>query len=130
MRSEREHAWPPPSRPFNHRSTGALLLFLSVVAREKKQKEGEKNGRKKKRHMTSGLCTRKRPNKEIRRKQDLWQRQVCTALRPAAVMRLSLSTDHLAMLFLPAQHDTASGRHAPPAPSPAGFDVRTTNWME
>uniref|UniRef100_A0A0E0J1V7 Uncharacterized protein n=1 Tax=Oryza nivara TaxID=4536 RepID=A0A0E0J1V7_ORYNI len=52
MRSEREHAWPPPSRPFNHRSTGALSLFLSVVAREKKQKEGEKNGRKK-RHMTT-----------------------------------------------------------------------------
>uniref|UniRef100_A0A0E0NX74 Uncharacterized protein n=1 Tax=Oryza rufipogon TaxID=4529 RepID=A0A0E0NX74_ORYRU len=53
MRSEREHACPPPSRPFNHRSTGALPLFLSVVAREKKQKEGEKNGRKKKRHMTN-----------------------------------------------------------------------------
>uniref|UniRef100_A0A0E0HZD3 Uncharacterized protein n=1 Tax=Oryza nivara TaxID=4536 RepID=A0A0E0HZD3_ORYNI len=55
---ERKHAWPPPSRPFNHRSTSALSLFLSIVAREKKQKKGEKNGRKKKRHMTSGpLCT-------------------------------------------------------------------------
>uniref|UniRef100_A0A0E0ID76 Uncharacterized protein n=1 Tax=Oryza nivara TaxID=4536 RepID=A0A0E0ID76_ORYNI len=41
-------------RPFNHRSPGALSLFLSVVAREKKQKEGEKNGRKKKRHMKVG----------------------------------------------------------------------------
>uniref|UniRef100_A0A0E0QNS5 Uncharacterized protein n=1 Tax=Oryza rufipogon TaxID=4529 RepID=A0A0E0QNS5_ORYRU len=28
---ERKHAWPPPSRPFNHRSTGALSLFLSIT---------------------------------------------------------------------------------------------------
>jgi hypothetical protein len=60
MRSEREHAWLPPSRPFSHQSTGALSLSLSVVGllldlgRRNRREERRREEKEKEKVLTGG----------------------------------------------------------------------------
>nr|XP_015641339.1 uncharacterized protein LOC107281173 isoform X2 [Oryza sativa Japonica Group] len=48
VRVAREHAWPPPSKPFHHQSTGAPPPSLFSVAGKKEKKKGT-GGRRRRR---------------------------------------------------------------------------------
>jgi hypothetical protein len=48
MRNEREHAWPPPSRPFHHRSNDAQFSPSSLCSAGRKEDDGRKEEENKK----------------------------------------------------------------------------------
>jgi hypothetical protein len=54
VRDAREHAWTPPSRPFNHRSTDALLPPSPLYPAGRRREEEEDEKKRLKEHLTVG----------------------------------------------------------------------------